>query len=535
MKARVQIVFSVALIFAPLSLRAADSASPFSFADPTVRIPSTVQDGAGQVTLRSTIEQSTAPSIRDVELPRPFAATIKFDLIKDADSPKNSWRFAVTVTGLSPANAMQQRYAIVEYTDKKTQTIPYFLTNQPPSAFAWTISKPPDPWVHSDWLPSVGCTALTVTPKDSPATGLTISSANLVEQVTKQAITAGDLRLCRNEQCTGSDSIDLPPNTPTRLHLCTTSAFHGNFHGTVALASLQRPDGDTILQNIDLSSFLLKILGVIAIGVGVFLAWWSKVWARARLERDQALMPAVVMRTQLRTLQQVLCQLRAPYRAVPTNLNQSITDLLGELDDTVLDQQKFLPPQFPNPYGYSVDAAGYKAYLEARNPKIQLLSALIRQGVVRADAEDNGTLTAAQQAQVATAISNIDRICINTPQPTAEQALALVQPILTNLHNILFPPPAGAPPAAPLPPANPAREYEVLSLEMQSISKGVWLLYGVLTALSGLVVLILNNPGFGVPVDFVFAFFWGFGLPTTVGALAPNSAATALNIPIAKS
>jgi hypothetical protein len=55
------------------------------------------------------------------------------------------------------------------------------------------------------------------------------------------------------------------------------------------------------------------------------------------------------------------------------------------------------------------------------------------------------------------------------------------------------------------------------------------------SALSGLVVLILNNPGFGVPVDFVFALFWGFGLPTTVGALAPSSAATALNIPIAKS
>ena len=70
---------------------------------------------------------------------------------------------------------------------------------------------------------------------------------------------------------------------------------------------------------------------------------------------------------------------------------------------------------------------------------------------------------------------------------------------------------------------------------MQSISKGVWLLYGVLTALSGLVVLILNNPGFGIPVDLAFALFWGFGLPTTVAALAPGSAATALNIPIAKS
>jgi hypothetical protein len=536
MKARARILFSVALIFIPIWMRAADSTNPFSFADPIVRIPSAAQDGAAQITLRSSVDQPTAPSIRDVELPHPFAATVKFDPIKDADAPKNSWRFSVTVTGLAPANAMQQRYAIAEYADKKTQTIPYFLTNQPLSAFTWAISKPPDPWVNSDWLPTAGCTAFTVTPKDSPATGLTISSANLVEQVTKHAITVRDLRLCRNEECSGDNApIDLPPNRPTKVLLCTTRSFHGNYHGSVALASLQKPDGEAILQNIDLSSFLLKLLGVIAIGVGVYLAWWAKVWARARLERDQALTPAVVMRTQLRTLQQILLQLRGPYRAAPTNLSQSITTLLGELDDAELDRRGFLPPKFPTPYGYTVDSAGYKAYLEARNPKIQLVSALIRQGVVRAEAEDNGTLPAAKQAQVATAISDIDRICVIVPQPTAEQALALVQPILTNLHNTLFPPLAVVPPAAPPLPVNPAHEYEVLSLEMQSISKGVWLLYGVLTALSGLVVLILNNPGFGVPVDLVFALFWGFGLPTTVGALAPSSAATALNIPIAKS
>jgi len=53
-------------------------------------------------------------------------------------------------------------------------------------------------------------------------------------------------------------------------------------------------------------------------------------------------------------------------------------------------------------------------------------------------------------------------------------------------------------------------------------------------ALAGLAVLILNNPGFGTPLDFVFAFFWGFALPTTVQALTPGSVATALNISIAR-
>jgi hypothetical protein len=529
-----RIILTVASLLFPLALGAEDSPNPFSFSNPIIRISNFEQDGTAEITLRSTVDQTTPPTLRDFDLPRPSAATVTFDLIKDGKPQIKNWRFRVIVTGLSLANATQQRYAVIEYAAHKTQTIPYLLTNQPAFSFTWAISKPPDPWVHSGWLPGSACTAFVVTPKDSPATGLTVNSSNLLEQSTKQAITSQDLRLCLGDDCTGKDPVDLPANVPSRLRLCTTRSFHGNFRGVVTLASLQKPDGETILQSLDLSSFIVKLLGVIVIGLGVFLAWWSKVWARARLERDQALMLAVVMRTQLRSLQQILSQLRQPYRAAPTNLNNSITVLLGELDDTVLDEHKFLPPKFPNPYGYSVDAAGYKAYLEARNVKIQIFSTLTRQGVALAEAEDNGTLTAQQQVLIVTAISDIDRICSNAPQPTADQALLLVRQILTNLHNSLFPPPPGAPLAAPVLPAIPAREYELLSIEMQSISKGLWFLYGILTALSGLVVLILNNPGFGVPVDIVFAFFWGFGLPTTIGALAPGSAATALNIPIAK-
>ena len=268
---------------------------------------------------------------------------------------------------------------------------------------------------------------------------------------------------------------------------------------------------------------------------GVFLAWWSKVWARARVDRDQALVPAVVMRTQLTALQQVIDQLPQGYRAALTNISAALTTLLGELSDATLDAHQFVPPKFPSPWGFNADSAGYKAYLEARNPRVQLLTALVRQGVVPAVAEDNGTLTAPQKAFVTGAVGNIDRIVTTAPLPTADQALAAIQPILTNLHTQLYPPVAPAPAPAPAPPPTAPQDYERLAIEMNTISKGVWLIYGILTTLAGLVVLILNNPGFGVPVDFIFAFFWGFGLPTTVAALTPSSAATALSISVAKS
>jgi hypothetical protein len=159
---------------------------------------------------------------------------------------------------------------------------------------------------------------------------------------------------------------------------------------------------------------------------------------------------------------------------------------------------------------------------------------LVKEGIARAEREDNGSLTAAEQALVGATIKSIDAISATAPQPNPDQAFQSIQPILTSLHNSLFPSPAAAPVGPIVPPAPPASEFETLRLQVESISKGVWLVYGVLTALSGLAFLVLNNPGFGVPLDFIFAFFWGFGLPTSVSALAPGSAASALNISVAK-
>jgi hypothetical protein len=401
----------------------------------------------------------------------------------------------------------------------------------------WSIAKPPDPWVASTWRPGPDCTAFAVTTRDAAAGGLKIYS-NLVEQSTKRAITQADLRLCRlGEPCAGTKPIDLPPNTTANLELCTTSAFHGTYHGVVALASQQKPDGDSILQAAQFSSFYAKLTGCLLILAGVYLAWWSKVWSRARIERDQALMPAVFMRSQLAALQETLAQLRPAYRQVPIDVGHAIEALLGELADAVLDGSNFLPPTFPNPYGYTVNAAGYKAYLEARNARIQLLAILVNDGVVAATAEDDGNLTPAQQAQVTTAVQAIDAIAAAAPPPGIDQARPEVAQLVADLHGQLFPVRAmvAADDAAASPPQTAAQEYEVLKLDVVSVSKGIWILYGILTALSGLAVLILNNPGFGVPLDFVFVFFWGFGLPTTVQALTPGSAGSALNISIAKS
>jgi hypothetical protein len=508
------------------------SSGPFSIVEQPVRIPPTSQDGTTEITLRSPVPQQSAPSLADVELPHPPAATVKFEQIGEVGQASNVWRFRVIVSGLVPANVAQQRYAVVSYGKNEKQTISYVLTNAQSNS-SWSIGKISEPWVESSWRGEPSCIGFTVTPKDGPATNLVLGSSTLAEQNTKRAIGVDKLRICQiGHDCQSDAPINLPSNSPSRLLLCTTETLHGNFHGVLTLASTQRPDGDTILQSASFSSALAKVAGFLLLCVGVYAAWWTKVWARARLERDQSLMPAVLLRSYIVTLRGILERLPMEYRSAASSTSKSLDTLLDDLSDATLDGHQFLPPSFPSPYGYTVDAAGYKAYIEAKNLLIQLLSVVVREGVTIAAAKDDGNLTAAQHTLIVNAIKNIDAIGANSLLNLA-QARQSIQTVLAGLQNALFPQAPGLA-IAPAGTGSSPVETETLQIQMQSIGKGIWIVYGALTALSGLAVLVLNNPGFGVPIDFIFAFFWGFGLPTTLGALTPGSAQSALNISVSK-
>ena len=531
-KSRFTAIAFLGLAFSSLVLPAQDGSAPFSFTDPAVRIPVGASDGYGEITLtlRPKADSSPAGVPADIDLPHPTTATVVFEKVEDPTSTKGSWRFRVHVSGLLPANASEQHYALVIYDKDKKQYIPFLVTNAA-SNFAWSLSKPADPWVDSGWWSDQSCSQFTVTPKGSPATGLFLNSG-MVEQNTKHTFADGHVFLCvaGDDACNRNTPINLPANVPTPLRICVSKTFAGNFHGAVTLSSLQKPDGDTILQNASFSTIQFKCLGVLILCTGVALAWWSKIWARARLQRDQALLPAVLMQEQVTKLQEAVANLGATYAPAPIHAIAAMTLLQSELSAQTLDANKFLPPKFPMPYGFAADLAAYKAYLDTRTQQILLLSVLIRKGFIPAKAEDGGGLTPAQQTLIVTAIQDIDCLWLFAPQYTPDQAFNLIQPILTNLSANLHP---AAPPAGPQAPQPlPASPTESLRVEMDRISGGVWLIYGVLTVLSGLAVLILNNPGFGIPIDFIFAFFWGFGMPTTISALTPGSVNSALNISV---
>ena len=500
------------------------------FVEPVIRIAVGSDVGTATATFKSTKVQPSAPRLEDVALPLP-AATVKFSPLEATQppAPSNTWRYKIEIAGLVPAGVTQQRYAKATYADQTTETFSYTVSNVAASAFSWAISKPPDPWVSSEIPLGPGCTSFTVTPKDSVATNVRVSAA-LVEETTKAAITGDKLRLCTGrEACKEDKPIELlPANSPTELMLCTTETFHGTFTGPVNLVAREKPEGEAILQKVQFSSFLAKLLGFILIVLGVAIAWLAKVYARARLERNQALLPAIEMRVQLESLRSRLDAMNPIYGSLCINVRNLIASLLEQLSTEELDKRQLIPPKLPNPFATARDNSGYKKYLEDRNPQIQLVATLIKDGIAKAVAKDTGSISPELREKIKAAVSDIDAIANTSPLPTPSQALPLILTILQRLETEL------GIEGEPVAPPTALQEFNIVSLEIETISKGIWILYALLTALAGLAVLILNDPGFGTPLDLLFTFFWGFGLPITVSNLAPGSVATALNISIAR-
>jgi hypothetical protein len=308
---------------------------------------------------------------------------------------------------------------------------------------------------------------------------------------------------------------------------------HGNYRGTVSLSALEKPETQPVTLDIYSSSCGAKAFGFFLILVGVVAAWMTKVFASNRLTRDQELLPVTLLRRRVEALQSKLANLPAAFRGGTPGIDQDITRLLQDLTPANLEALHFIHPANPNPFAIPVDSAGLKSFLADRDTKVNLLTVLVEEGVEPAVQMGARPAPRPTDHDILAALGRIDALRGQNPLPSEAQARATItQQILPDLAHTIVVAAGAAQPAAPL--AKPV-SFDRLLVEITDLNLLVWGVTALLTALVGLAVLILNNPGFGNAVDYIYCVFWGFGIPTAVQQLTSNSAVSALGISVTKS
>ena len=462
-------------------------------------------------------------NVQDLQLPKPPPAEVEVasrELQQARGAASRTWLLTITVRGL-PANTTQQRYLAFSLAGSAV-TLAYSLTNTAAGRFAWTVRGPANMTIAPGEAIPI---AVSVGPV--PATGVTVLQTALTEKVSKRPISSEGLHLCRTAQaCDGSD-LSLPPNAPVQLWLHGADQA-GAFEGSVTIAAIEKPEGDTIALNVYLTSLWYKLGGVASILIGVVAAWLVTVGVRHRINRDQLLLPVAGLRATLRAIEDVL-------KSNKTGLGTDRTvKKLGETKTALSDaslEAAGLPGRTPSPWSGSptaVSVEAYKKYVQGQTDWTAALQAIVLDGFEKAWAKWSAGLPNAQAQAVADAVENLDKLAIGAAAPAIDALQSSIQAILRTM--------AGTTSAPALRSAASAASPEELHIEINRLGLVAWGFIALATALAGAYILVFssNAVGFGNPVDFLVCLLWGFGLPAGSTLMQATSATISTTFGVTK-
>lgn len=387
-------------------------------------------------------------------------------------------------------------------------------------AFSWTLTAPPaEIGLQQGEALGVG---VAVGPVE--ATNVLVLQSALVETGSHRQLAEGRLTLCADaaETCDGKP-ITLAKNRPHRLWLKPTSTGWfdvGKFSGTVTIAAAQKPAGESLTTTVYISSEWHRWAGVLALAIGVAVAWLVAVPVRARMQRNELLRPAAVLRERLRALSPRLLPLAT---MVPT-LAARIRTISAELDPDALERAGYLPAGLPNPWtGSTADTEGYRTFLEAKSVQLACLALLVEAavGLYALWLEAAPDRRPAIEEQLA----RLDTFAADDLTDLQALRARIRQVLEQDTETVRASGRAERP-----------ETYEEITVELRRLNWLVWLVYGLLTAAVGAYALVWTNPGFGVPTDYWECLFWGFGLPaaTQLMQAMPATVATSLGVSLPK-
>jgi len=422
-----------------------------------------------------------------------FASAID---IPTGDRTRRLWRVPVAIAGFSSDGLMLPRTAEVTLGDQTPLSLQYWVSNLAAPVLSWRFDGLP-----AEWSISSGCHALRITASGARATGIIVTST-LVEEKTKQPLLNLFLSLDQHAPASSVRLESAVNDNGEAVYLCMPAdPPPGKFIGNINVSAAEKPEGTAAGVIVHSTNRKVQILGTVLLLVGGFLALVFRVWAPGVASRAQALLAATTLRERGTEMRAAIDALAAPAT------KYLLEDIIGSLRPSALEDK--LPPSIPSPFGGSSTSNDtFKKFIDEQAERLQKLRVIVA-----------GLLRAVQAGSPTSIVEQLDNLAPGIDTLPIAEIRSRVFAILSS-HEELERSTAEV--------TEPTSQQ--LTLLLERVSLGVWLMWFGMTFAIGLGVLILNNPSFGIPIDFLYCALWGFGVPAAGQQLTNTSATTALNI-----
>jgi hypothetical protein len=439
---------------------------------------------------------------------------------------------------LLKGNAQGARLAMIELGGQRLAR-PYVLTNEPAAAVAatWTATAS-SPWImgsSGDPLPVI------ITANETPLTGVQVLDSTLRNAFERigperlQIVTHEDVKDRGKAETSGKGEL-VPARSSTVIYvgLKNDNPFwtipHGKFEGVITLKAnspLQQP----LTVSMQSSSWWMKLLGLFAVGVGLWIAKYVTGKLIPSAQRVQALRPVLAVRAAITDLENEAVRLFGP---VPNSaIRGRLEGLQKSISTRQLDDRDLLPRGFISPLPLTAKAVGtLEATLTEVTTALKAVSAVIYKGL-RVAAADRGN-PVYDQANVNLALQTLDQL----GGDSAKDETAVLQEIPSILMAYRVRPRAGV--AAhtqnlrgPMDPVSVREaEYRIYESGQQA-----WLIWMVISAIASIPVIFIPNFASFSLQDVFTCLVWGVGLPiggAALQTLTPASVASGIGLTLPK-
>jgi hypothetical protein len=491
------------------------------------------------------LRNATLPTITDLSAIDP-KLSFEAETNKTSDVPAGTrtWVFAVKAAGTLSTPSQDRKIkvtwgAIVEST-LRFALVAAQKAAETGSAIKWTVEPPATPWN----LDQDRWTEFRVTRADEKLETIKLVHSTYMDtrpgRGTRLPLDGFCLCAKRDDDLTKCKDSAKLTGTTTTLWLTVAPGFReaGTFTGNLEIETDPRSDVKSLSVTINQEGPYSRAIGFSLILLGVTAAWLLLALGRGRLSRNQALLPAVLLRERVAGLVLALDSVPDPLKGITPETNLQLTQILGKLSESYLDAQQFLPPRVPSSFSTTTaQAAAYQTFLQAQSQLVDNLDAIIREGIQPASQKYSPAIAPGDLALLKTLIQNLDRLSATIPQPLSSLQTTITT-LLANWHPSIAAQALGAAAFAINAPQPKNKTSFQILLQIEAVTIVFWIVWAILTTLAGFLVLILPNPGFGGAMDYVQCLLWGFGLPVagqSLQQLSISSINTQLGITMPKS